>query len=466
MPLRAALACGLSLALVAGVLIGDSFSTTVYSILLLPASQNSKEISGVSVFVWVAGTTASFLIQVELNGDMKQWRAGRYGALPTSSSSEFKIKASEQKTFSYPDALENNYFDLDNLPRHLQVVADVILNRDMVMSLASKIGFQVDNSRNQAEHLLMMLSNECKPEEHILTEPPNRLHAKLFSNYKKWCDRVGSPPAFTKNTTPGRFYIEQIGDMLLFLLIWGEAANLRHMPECLCFLFHKTMLAHQNQSRSTENLYPGYFLDHVVAPIYDVVAAAMRAKGDHENRKTYDDFNEFFWSPACLKYDIVHSKEGKDVSENANNVAPEPPMLVADALAAAPKTYVEKRSYLHAILSFHRILEWHAIAFTLLTCLGFSNNLVWTTAYTLQSASIVFIEINIFGILWMCLEVWSTYPTSSISRPSICGYLLRLGASYVILVYQSIYYYWSFDLSAQGDLDGGLRSEGDCSFWW
>ena len=28
-------------------------------------------------------------------------------------------------------------------------------------------------------------------------------------------------------------------EIMLFLLIWGEAANIRHMPECLCFLFHK-----------------------------------------------------------------------------------------------------------------------------------------------------------------------------------------------------------------------------------
>lgn len=24
----------------------------------------------------------------------------------------------------------------------------------------------------------------------------------------------------------------------LYLLIWGEAANLRFMPECICFIFH------------------------------------------------------------------------------------------------------------------------------------------------------------------------------------------------------------------------------------
>ena len=30
---------------------------------------------------------------------------------------------------------------------------------------------------------------------------------------------------------------EQLGDIIVFLLLWGEAANLRFMPEMLCFLF-------------------------------------------------------------------------------------------------------------------------------------------------------------------------------------------------------------------------------------
>ncbi|KAJ1622021.1 hypothetical protein T492DRAFT_885978, partial [Pavlovales sp. CCMP2436] len=29
--------------------------------------------------------------------------------------------------------------------------------------------------------------------------------------------------------------------MVLFLCVWGEAANLRHAPECLAFLFHKCL---------------------------------------------------------------------------------------------------------------------------------------------------------------------------------------------------------------------------------
>lgn len=30
----------------------------------------------------------------------------------------------------------------------------------------------------------------------------------------------------------------QLQRLVLYFLIWGEAANLRHTPECLCFIFY------------------------------------------------------------------------------------------------------------------------------------------------------------------------------------------------------------------------------------
>jgi callose synthase len=344
---------------------------------------------------------------------------------------------------------------------HLQIHADIIYST--VQDLGSEHGFQIDNQRNQAEHLLMMLSNECRQGEHILTEPPNRLHSKLFANYKLWCDRVGSPPQFAKRAA-GKPYTSQIEDMLLYLLIWGEAANLKHTPECICFLFHKSML--NKVSVGKESLYSGYFLDHVISPVYEVYAKALTSKGDHETKKIYDDFNEFFWSPNCLRYEIVH------VMMDSLDSSGEMGLFLAHGLANAPKTYVEKRSYIHGILTFHRVLEWHTLLFTFLATLGMANDLIWTTAYTLQAMSIIFIEINVFGIIWICIEVWLHYSTSNFSNPTVCGYLLRLLVSYVLLVYQTLYFSWSFDELAVGATDDNtyagseMRSIGDPSFWW
>ena len=57
--------------------------------------------------------------------------------------------------------------------------------------LSKLYGFQVDNARNQAEHLLMLLYNETNQSDKLITAPTHRIHAAIFSNYKSWCERIG-----------------------------------------------------------------------------------------------------------------------------------------------------------------------------------------------------------------------------------------------------------------------------------
>lgn len=288
-----------------------------------------------------------------------------------------------------------------------------------VQSLAAQYGFQVDSSRNQAEHLLMILVNETTVSDRSIIAPVIRIHTKLFRNYRKWCDRMGVPPFLciryapkiddqitTLGTAvltggPGDALVVPIAaymhDILLFLLIWGEAANLKHMPESLGYLYHKSMQESKQFVSLSVNkeMYPGYFLDMVVTPIYEVVAAGLSKKGDHNDKKTYDDFNEFFWDAKCLAYrlvdhvfseDIEHAGSGLRASFNfefAQGVTV-PKVHVSEALQASTKTYVEKRSWLHPLLSMHRIFEWHILTFSLLMFWAFSNKLVWTWVYTVK----------------------------------------------------------------------------------
>ena len=42
-------------------------------------------------------------------------------------------------------------------------------------------------------------------------------------------------------------------NLMLWLCIWGEAGNLRHLPECLCFLYHKMMQARLIDERKQES---------------------------------------------------------------------------------------------------------------------------------------------------------------------------------------------------------------------
>ena len=470
-PLRSALACGLLLALSVDHFLDKSLTNTLYACLCLRSTPIiTNENTFTCMFISVVGAALSFLTQLYTSGALEKSKKWNYAHLSETPSSEFKIMSrSQQKTFSYPDHLEFNYFDPDALPRHLQAHADIIFSS--VQLLASEFGFQVDNSRNQAEHLLMMLSNECESGEHILTDTINRLHSKMFANYRTWCNRLGTPPLFAKREV-GKSHVDRIEDILLQLLIWGEAANLRHVPEALCFVYHKIREIKQRREATRryrhENLYPGYFLDYAITPIYEVIATALNKEGDHEVRKTYDDFNEFFWSPSCLQYNLMESDEDiQDMEDRSSDGQYDGENFVAQALARSRKTYLEKRSYMHAVLSFHRVLEWHTILFVLCTSYAFGELLVWTTAYTLQSMSVVFMIANFSNILWICLESWVLYPGSTVTNTAMSAYFLRLAFSYCILVLQGVYYYRSFDdRSNVGESEWSLHGDSDNAWWW
>ena len=65
----------------------------------------------------------------------------------------------------------------------------------------------------------------------------------------------------------------RVGDLVLYFCIWGEGSNLRHMPECLWFLYHKMMEEYIRSEgyTQTRSLYAGHYLDHVVTPIYEII---------------------------------------------------------------------------------------------------------------------------------------------------------------------------------------------------
>jgi callose synthase len=133
-----------------------------------------------------------------------------------------------------------------NIPQELMWNPD----RDLLDWLGVLFGFQRDNVRNQREHLVLLLANAQmqlyqdgmswdKLDENMI----KRLRKKLTENYVSWCRFVrqkhnlrgldGKHQPFN-----GR---RELLYTSLFLLIWGEAANLRFMPECLCFIFHNVI---------------------------------------------------------------------------------------------------------------------------------------------------------------------------------------------------------------------------------
>lgn len=102
----------------------------------------------------------------------------------------------------------------------------------------------------------------------------------------------------------------------LYLLIWGEAANLRFMPECLCYIFHYMALdlSHViDRSIDVETGRPAIpsvcgeeaFLNSVVTPIYNALKGEVEASRNgtkpHSAWRNYDDVNEYFWSRRVFK---------------------------------------------------------------------------------------------------------------------------------------------------------------------
>ncbi|KAL3516603.1 hypothetical protein ACH5RR_023505, partial [Cinchona calisaya] len=202
---------------------------------------------------------------------------------------------------------------------HKQKVDEDILDWLQVM-----FGFQKHNVSNQREHLILLLANvhirqfpkpdqQPKLDDKALTE----VMKKLFKNYKKWCKYLGRKSSLWLPTIQQEVQQRKLLYMGLYLLIWGEAANLRFMPECLCYIYHHMafelygLLAGSVSPMTGETIKPAYggedeaFLKKVITPIYNTIAREAKrskdGKSKHAQWRNYDDLNEYFWSADCFR---------------------------------------------------------------------------------------------------------------------------------------------------------------------
>jgi len=371
-----------------------------------------------------------------------------------------------------PDSF--NMYDPADLPLRLAEYANMVYAA--CEDLGNFFGFQDASVRNQAEHLLILLSNNRRyMTMPAVVQPPSPIHAlhsKVFSNYHKWCKSLGVHPNFSRMNAMSVYgppaVVSRVIDLVLYFCCWGEAGNIRHMPECLWFLYHKMMEEYTKSDTSmhTRSLYAGHYLDKVVTPIYELVNKNMKSNVDHQNKRNYDDFNEFFWSHKCLLYHYYDTKDEDEDVEKAgllNGPLPgEELSPIIEALTNAPKTFLEKRSWLRGVLALYRIIEWHIVTFYLLSVYAFADELVWGYLYGFQIASGVFLILNGLGIIWGLLEVWSTYPGIDLSVTTICGSVFSLLSRFLIFVYQTLYLMWTF-APTKADYYG---LQGDAHFWW
>ncbi|KAK8360802.1 hypothetical protein V6Z12_A04G188100 [Gossypium hirsutum] len=183
---------------------------------------------------------------------------------------------------------------------------------DIFNWLSSVFGFQKGNTTNQREHLILLLANiytrkkdlkRCTEVHKVEAREGaiKQLKQDFLNNYELWCNYMRTKSNIRAEETEQKCLIY----VALYLLIWGEASNIRFMPECICYIFHK-MADDVNQVFSGDKMIQnpdGSFLSNVIKPIYEILSKeAGKNKGgkaSHSRWSNYDDLNECFWSGKC-----------------------------------------------------------------------------------------------------------------------------------------------------------------------
>ena len=287
---------------------------------------------------------------------------------------------------------------------------------DVFIDLANKFGFQRDSMRNMYDHLMGQLDSRASrmtPDQALLT-----LHADYIggehANYRKWyfaaqldlddeigqansgvgklarkASRKGRDPLNAADKTTGAhtganskldtaharwrqamFHMssyDRTRQLALYLLCWGEAAQVRFVPECLCFIFKCADDYYRSpecQNR-VEPVPEGLYLHAVIRPLYRFIrdqgyevqgGAFVRREKDHEDIIGYDDVNQLFWYPEGLaRIKLTDQTRLIDVPPSQRFMK----LDKVDWNKAFFKTYFERRSLLHLLVNFNRIWVLH-----------------------------------------------------------------------------------------------------------
>ncbi|KIK59915.1 glycosyltransferase family 48 protein [Collybiopsis luxurians FD-317 M1] len=272
---------------------------------------------------------------------------------------------------------------------------------DVFIDLTQKFGFQRDSMRNMFDFLMHLLDSRASrmtPNQALLT-----LHADYIggqhANYRKWYfaaqlnldDAVGQSqnPGLQRlksvkgqagkskhldsalnrwrNAMNNMSQYDRLRQLALFLLCWGEAGNVRFVPETLCFIFKCADDYYRSpecQNR-VEPVPEGLYLNSVIKPLYrfmrdqgyEVVDGKfVRKEKDHDQIIGYDDINQLFWYPEGLAKIVL--------TDNSRLVDSAPAQRFmklgrVDWNKVFFKTYFEKRSAAHLIVNFNRIWILH-----------------------------------------------------------------------------------------------------------
>lgn len=276
--------------------------------------------------------------------------------------------------------------------------------KQIAFQLQMLFQFQEDNARNMCEYFMWLLESRALRMGPFLAL--RSLHGDYIggenANYRKWyfateMDSEDLVRLFNGNSATdikskqekllslaesqwkrqmakldGADYAAQV---LLYLLVWGEAGNLRFMPECICFIYKCCIdyyYGYDDQQPKAEKP----FLDHVITPLYLVLrlqsysgtgAELTHVDRDHSSIIGYDDMNQLFWHRKEILKIKVCMQLGTEPLLGL--LRPDRYLALGFVLwdRVFLKTYREYRTWMHVVVNFNRVLNIHLALFWIFT---------------------------------------------------------------------------------------------------
>ncbi|CAM0881255.1 unnamed protein product [Alopecurus aequalis] len=331
---------------------------------------------------------------------------------------------------------------------------------DLLDWLWQTFGFQKGNVENQKEHLILLLANIDMRESGSVDQDGRQNHVihsntvkhlmnKVFQNYISWCRYLHLEsnikiPTDASTQQPELLYIG------LYLLIWGEASNVRFMPECLCYIFHHMARDLYDIISDTRERFfdPPFrregsddaFLQLVIQPIYNVIhnEATMSKKGtvSHSKWRNYDDLNEYFWSKKCFKQlgwpmnpasdffgDPTKSKD--DIERHDRSIS---------RRRMSKTNFVEVRTFLHLFRSFDRMWAFFILALQAMIIIAWSPSGSLSAIFdpaVFRNVMTIFITAAFLNFLQATLEIilnWKAW------RSLVCSQMIRHVLKFVVAI--------------------------------
>lgn len=319
---------------------------------------------------------------------------------------------------------------------------------DMFDLLEYVFGFQNDNVRNQRENVVLAIANAqsrlgipIQADPKIDEKAINEVFLKVLDNYIKWCKYLRKRLAWNSIEAINRD--RKLFLVSLYYLIWGEAANVRFLPECICYIFHHmakeldAILDHGEANHAASCITESgsvSFLEQIICPIYQTIAAEAErnnnGKAVHSAWRNYDDFNEYFWSPACFELSWP-------MKENSSFL-----LKPKKSKRTGKSTFVEHRTFLHIYRSFHRLWIFLALMFQVLAIIAFNHgDLSLDTFKEMLSVGPSFAIMNFIESCLDVLLMFGAYSTArgmAISRLVIRFFWCGLSSVFVTYLYVKV----------------------------